>query len=92
MTTWRALEMVGGNKNKINLFNLPEICGQYSNFKLPNNFLSIRICRMPMNVWAEMKLSSTFMWSPSYRAAQKSQNAQKFQALGFFQNAKNFGS
>jgi hypothetical protein len=29
MTTWRALEMVGGNKNKINLFNLPEICGQY---------------------------------------------------------------
>jgi hypothetical protein len=33
-----------------------------------------------------------FMWSPSYRAAQKSQNAQKFQALGFFQNAKKFGA
>jgi hypothetical protein len=33
-----------------------------------------------------------FMWSPSYRAAQKSQNAKKFQALGFFQNAKIFGA
>jgi hypothetical protein len=38
-----------------------------------------------------MKLSSTFMWSPSYWAAKKSQNAQKFQALRFFQNAQNFG-
>jgi hypothetical protein len=40
MTTWVALEMVGGSKNKINLYNLPESFGQCTILKLPNNFLA----------------------------------------------------